>query len=150
MVEEGATMSSMSAGGRALVLGGGGVAGVAWETGLLLGLREAGLDLSQADVFVGTSAGSVVAAQVTSGMSLDELFAALTATESREIADLLSRTAIVRFVLAMAWPGDPQRARAWLGRAALRAKTVPEAERRAVIARRLPTADWPQQRLLIT
>ncbi len=143
-------MSSMSAGGRALVLGGGGVAGVAWETGLLLGLREAGLDLSQADVFVGTSAGSVVAAQVTSGMSLDELFAALTATESGEIADRMSRTAIVRFVLAMAWPGDPQRARAWLGRAALRAKTVPEAERRAVIARRLPTADWPQQRLLIT
>jgi NTE family protein len=143
-------MSSMSAEGRALVLGGGGVAGVAWETGLLLGLREAGLDLSQADVFVGTSAGSVVAAQVTSGTPLDELFAALIATESGEIAARMSRTALVRFVLAMAWPGDSQRARARLGRAALRAKTVPEAERRAVIARRLSTPDWPQQRLLIT
>jgi NTE family protein len=133
-----------------LVLGGGGVAGVAWETGLLLGLREAGLDLSQADVFVGTSAGSVVAAQVTSGTPLDELFAALTATESGEIAARMSWTALVRFVLAMAWPGDPQRARARLGRAALRAKTVSEAERRAVIARRLPTPDWPKRRLLIT
>ena len=57
---------------------------------------------------------------------------------------------LVRFVLAMAWPGDSQRARARLGRAALRAKTVPEAQRRAVIASRLPTPDWPRQRLLIT
>ena len=66
----------MSGGGRALVFGGGGVTGVAWETGLLLGLAEAGLDLSTADVFVGTSAGSVVAAQLTSGVPLEQLYAA--------------------------------------------------------------------------
>jgi NTE family protein len=143
-------MSGMSPGNRALVLGGGGVAGVAWETGLLLGLRDAGIDLTLADSFVGTSAGSVVAAQVTSGRSLDELFAAQTAAGSGEIAARMSRSALLRFVLAMAWPGDPQRARARLGHAALRAKTVPEAERRAVIAARLPTDEWPQRRLLIT
>ena len=132
------------------MLGGGGVAGVAWETGMVLGLREAGIDLSQADTFIGTSAGSVVAAQISSGASLDELFAALTATGSREIPARMSRSALVRFVLAMAWPGDHQRARARLGRAALRAKTVPEAERHEVIAQRLPTHSWPQRRLLIT
>jgi NTE family protein len=138
-----------SGGGKALVLGGGGVTGVAWETGLLLGLAEAGLDLSDADVLVGTSAGSVVAAQVTSGVSLDELFAAQVAEASSEIAARMSGAALIRFMVAMAWPGDPQQARARLGRAALRAKTVPEAQRRAVIASRLPNHEWPQRRLLI-
>ena len=51
---------------RALVLGGGGVTGVAWELGILHGLAEAGVDLTDADLVVGTSAGSVVAAQITS------------------------------------------------------------------------------------
>lgn|SRR5487761_2410096 len=143
-------MSSASGGGRALVLGGGGVTGVAWETGLLLGLAEAGVNLSMADVFVGTSAGSVVAAQVTSGASLDQLYAAQVAAASGEIATRMSGAALVRFMVAMAWPGDPQRARARLGHAAMRAKTIPEVERRAVIASRLPKNDWPQQRLLIT
>lgn len=140
----------MSGGERALVLGGGGVTGVAWETGLLLGLAEVGLDLARAQLFVGTSAGSVVAAQITSGATLDQLYAAQVAALSGEIAARMSRGALLRFVLAMVWPGDPQRARARLGHAALRAKTVPEAERRAVIAHRLPRHEWPEQRLLIT
>ncbi len=46
----------------ALVLGGGGITGIAWEVGLLAGLAEAGVDLSGADLVVGTSAGSVVGA----------------------------------------------------------------------------------------
>jgi NTE family protein len=130
-------------------LGGGGVTGVAWEIGMLLGLARAGLDLSVADLFVGTSAGSVVAAQLTSGASLDQLYEAQLADASGEIAAHMSRAALARFLLAMAWPGDPQRARARLGRAALHAKTVSEAERRGVIEQRLPNRDWPQQRLLI-
>jgi NTE family protein len=141
--------SGMSGGEKALVLGGGGVTGVAWETGLLLGLAEAGLDLTDADVFVGTSAGSVVAAQVTSGLPLNELYAAQVAAASSEIAARMGAAALARFMIAMAWPGDPQRARARLGRAALRARTVPEAERRAVIAKRLPSHGWPARRLLI-
>lgn len=49
---------------RALVLGGGGSVGVAWETGLVAGLAEKGVDLSSADFILGTSAGSVVGAQL--------------------------------------------------------------------------------------
>ena len=60
---------------RAVVLGGGGVTGVAWEVGLLLGLAEADVDLGAADLLVGTSAGSVVAAQVASGVPPKEMFA---------------------------------------------------------------------------
>jgi NTE family protein len=49
---------------RALVLGGGGVVGVAWETALIQGLREGGVDVGEADVVVGTSAGSMVGTRV--------------------------------------------------------------------------------------
>lgn len=141
--------SGPSGGGRALVLGGGGVTGVAWETGLLFGLAEAGIDLTKADLVVGTSAGSVVGAQITSGVSLETLFEAQVASASGEIAARISRTALARYLAASAWPGNRQKARAWIGRAALRAKTVPEEERRRVIAGRVPFQMWPQQRLLI-
>ena len=49
-------------GTSALVLGGGGITGIAWELGILHGLAEAGVDLTEADAVVGTSAGSVVGA----------------------------------------------------------------------------------------
>ena len=42
---------------RALVLGAGGEAGIAWEVGLLAGLAGRGVDLTAADLVVGTSAG---------------------------------------------------------------------------------------------
>jgi NTE family protein len=48
-------------------LGGGGPVGIAWESGLIAGLAEAGIDLSSADFIVGTSAGSVVGAQIAMG-----------------------------------------------------------------------------------
>jgi NTE family protein len=66
---------------RALVLGGGGPVGVAWETGLLAGLTEAGVDLGDADRIVGTSAGSVVGAHLARGDSL----AALVAESERNV-----------------------------------------------------------------
>lgn len=52
---------------RALVLGGGGVIGVAWESGLVIGLREGGVDFSGFDAIVGTSAGAMVGARIASG-----------------------------------------------------------------------------------
>jgi NTE family protein len=108
------------------------------------------VDLTTADLLVGTSAGSVVAAQIAGGSALEELFAAQTAPPTGEIAARLGGATLLRFLVAMIWPGEPQRARARLGRAALRAHTVPEAERRAVIERRLPYHEWPDRRLLIT
>jgi NTE family protein len=132
------------------VLGGGGVTGIAWETGLLAGLLDAGVDLTDADVVVGTSAGSVVGAQVRSGVPLDELFAVQLRDATGEIAARMGFAAMARFVIAAAWPGDVRRARARLGRAAMRARTVPEAVRRAVIEQRLPVREWPERPLLIT
>ena len=75
----------------ALVLGGGGVTGIAWELGILKGLADAGVDLSDADLVVGTSAGSVVGAQVTSGHSLEELYDGQLEPPDQEIGAELGR-----------------------------------------------------------
>jgi NTE family protein len=139
----------MSSGQRGLVLGGGGVTGIAWETGILAGLAAAGIDLTLADVVVGTSAGSVVGAQIRSGVAIEDLYAEQLADPTGEIAARMGLGAMARFVIASMWPGDERRGRARLGRAAVRARTVPEATRRAVIAQRLPSQAWPERRLII-
>ena len=59
---------------HALVLGAGGHAANAWELGVIVGFADAGIDVRNADLFVGTSAGSSVAVQITSGLALEELF----------------------------------------------------------------------------
>ena len=64
---------------RALVLAGGGAAGNAWELGVIAGLSDAGVDVTEADLIIGTSAGSTVAAQITSGTRPAELYAAIIA-----------------------------------------------------------------------
>jgi NTE family protein len=137
-------------GRTALVLGGGGITGIAWEIGMLAGLAEAGLDLTQADVVVGTSAGSVVGAQIRGGTALEDLYAEQLRDATGEIAARMGIGAIARFVLAAMWPGDEHRSRARLGRAALAARTVPEAERRSVIENRLTNLAWPDRTLLVT
>jgi NTE family protein len=134
----------------ALVLGGGGVAGVAWEIGILAGLGAAGLDLTGADTMIGTSAGAVVAAQVTSGVTLDSLYEAQLAPPAGEIAAKTGIRFYGAMVGTMLLSRDPQRFRQRIGAQALKAKTVSEATRREVIANRLPSHEWPDRRLLIT
>ena len=137
-------------GDQALVLGGGGVAGIAWITGLLTGLAVAGQDVTGADVIIGTSAGATVAAQVGSDLSLDELFARQTqpALQSREIPvelDLDKLAADWGEIMTGVTSGEEMLRRA--GAYALAADTVPEAKRRAVIESRLPSRAWPTRRV---
>jgi NTE family protein len=139
--------------GRALVLGGGGVAGVAWETGMLLGLAEAGVDLTDADLVVGTSAGSVVAAQITTGSALPALYERqlVPVEETGELAVDFDTEAFTTTLLELlADRPAPQELRRRLGRIALDADTVPEADRRAVIEGRLAVHAWPARDLLVT
>ena len=136
------------AAGRALVLGGGGVAGIAWITGLLAGLADAGQDATGADVVIGTSAGATVAAQLGSGLPLEVLYArqvdpALQSTEIKADIDLEKFGAELAPYLAAGGGAAPEEALRQLGVFALAAQTVPEADRRAVIASRLPSHDWP-------
>jgi NTE family protein len=137
---------------RALVLGGGGVAGIAWMTGLLAGLAEAGQDVTEADLLVGTSAGAAVAAQVGSGLSLDALFARQTepALQSREISvELDMQKFAVEFGALLTGVTSAQDAQRRMGAYALAAKTVTEAERLAAVGSRLPSPEWPSRRLLL-
>ena len=138
--------------GRALVLGGGGVAGIAWMTGVLAGLAEAGRDVTGADVIVGTSAGSAVAAQLGSGLSLDALFARQVdpALQAREIsAELDMEKVAAEFTALLTGVTSPEDAQRRVGAYALTARTVPEAERLAAVGSRLPSPDWPARRILL-
>lgn len=150
----------MTKGKRALVLAGGGLAGIAWETGVLLGISEQSPEACQvlldSDVLLGTSAGSAVAAQICSGLSLDELFERQVAGETHEIHPGVSVDAIAElFLSAILTPGETKMQKLrQIGAVALdvsrRPEAVSAAVRRSVIARRLPTHDWPQQTLRIT
>lgn len=138
------------------MLAGGGLAGIAWETGILRGIADEAPEAAQAllasDVLLGSSAGATVAAQIGSGVGLDELFARQVAEESHEIdpgVDVDDISAL--FVTAMMTPGATMEEKLQrIGAIALVTDTVAERVRRAVIAHRLPSHDWPQRVLRVT
>ena len=136
---------------KALVLGGGGVTGVAWEVGVIAGLAEHGVDLAGADLVVGTSAGSVVGVDVRSGLGISEFYKRQTAPyDSGEVSAQMGRAVLLQYGLAVALTRKPEVARKRLGRVALRAKTETEAERRRVFEELMPITQWPSARLQIT
>jgi NTE family protein len=136
----------------AVVLGGGGIAGVAWEAGIVIGLRQAGVDLSLADVIVGTSAGSIVGSHVAFGTDMQALAAMSSAragagppaTPAADLDTILNALAPL-FDQAL----DPAEARRRVGATAL-ATAGDEGAYAARIASLLPAAHWPQRRLLVT
>lgn len=153
----------MMAGGepaeRALVLGGGGVAGIAWEAGMLAGLRTAGVDLSDADLIVGTSAGSVVG----SFLAHDGDLAAAVQAMAEQAADRAAGRAggppappadmtavMTAFAILFDPEIEPQEARARVGRLALETPVDGRADRLRAIADWLPDHGWPDRRLLVT
>jgi NTE family protein len=135
---------------RALVLGGGGVTGIAWETGLVAGLAGLGIDLAAADVIIGTSAGSVVGTDIAAGQELEALYQAQLTPPAPEPAARIGWDFIGRLLWDVYTSRDPRRARARIGRWALAVPTMPEAERRKVFEARLPTSAWPSPALKVT
>lgn len=138
---------------RALVLGGGGVTGVAWELGVLSALLDAGIDVVGADLIVGTSAGAAVAAQIT-GAPFEALVTAQLAPETKELAVELDLDALIAiFSLLNDDDLDPDERRAQVGKIALDTDTIEPAARREIIAARLPAGhdgEWPDQAVVIT
>lgn len=133
---------------RALVLGGGGVAGIAWETGVLTGLADGGADVTGADLVVGTSAGSTVAAQITSGVCLQDLFGRLVDPDggSGEWTAPISLASLEQFWIdAVTTTSGALELRKVVGALALDTDIVPEAARRQIIAGRLPNHAWPDR-----
>ncbi len=138
---------------RALVLGGGGITGIAWELGLLHGLARAGVDLTGADLVVGTSAGSVVGSLVrcapAHGTDLAGLYETQLEPPEPGPAARLSGVMIARMAPPFLLPGTAERKRARLGRLALRHPGDGE-ERVEVIRGIVPWEEWPDAALAIT
>jgi len=137
---------------RALVLGGGGVAGVAWEAGMLSGLREAGVDLTTADLIVGTSAGSIVGSFIGHGVDVAEVIERLPADGAAGSAALEVNMNAVMSAFAILFDAgvDPLDARGQVGKLALEAKVNGARERLEDVGRRLPSKEWPTRPLLVT
>ncbi|MFG2296567.1 patatin-like phospholipase family protein [Streptomyces sp. NPDC048603] len=131
--------------GAALVLGGGGLLGGAWTIGMLAGLAQEGVDLTGADLILGTSMGAVTGARLAAGQHLDRLYAAELAGGSPvDVTVTAGQTA--RYLWAALGSRDPERAIRRLGRAALAARTVPEAEVFAAVDTLLDgVRDWPRR-----
>jgi NTE family protein len=153
---------------RALVLGGGGPVGIAWEAGLIAGLLEGGVDLSEADFIMGTSAGSFVGSQLAMGRSAADMAAAIVAEAERHksAADIAKPPAaasagasagerpaapnlmpLMRMMQeASAGTRDPKEVRKEIGAFAMGAKTVDEATFIKSFGRQLSgeqAAGWP-------
>jgi len=158
-----ATGRARGGGERALVIGGGGAAGNAWLIGVIAGLFDAGLDVTEADLIIGTSAGSTAAAQITSATPTELLAGILSAAPqprsgplgsdggrvlNRPMADLLEKTSAI---IAAAEDAADMRRR--MGAAALEMDAASgssgQTERRAAVAARLPSQRWPQRPMLI-
>ncbi|KES08215.1 patatin [Streptomyces toyocaensis] len=131
----------------ALVLGGGGLTAYAWETGVLAGLAEAGVDLAGADVLAGTSAGSLLALDLAAGAAPADLH--------REQADGRRVPLDVDFTLGMTvkylWAAlgsrDPATVVERLGGLALAVRGVREADVFDAIRPHLPVREWPERTL---
>jgi NTE family protein len=128
---------------RILVLGGGGVTGIAWHLGLLCGLQRAGVPLGDADTIIGTSAGSVVGTLLAAGADVEA------AVARQQVPAEPARTGPGRggeWLTAMAVLLDPsvpaQQARAQVGAMAL-AAGLDETRYLARIAELLPVTEWP-------
>ena len=141
---------------RALILAGGGLAGIAWETGILQGIADESPATAQAlldsDILVGTSAGSTVAAQISGPLPLEQLYERQLAATSHELDPGVDIDDIVGlFMSAMSRPSATAREKLRrIGAVAASTPSVPESVRRRVIEQRLPSHDWPRQDLRIT
>jgi NTE family protein len=153
-----------AAGGRALVLGGGGSTGNAWLIGIMAGLHDAGLDVTTADLTIGTSAGSTAAAQIAGATPSGLLAAILTAVPQKRTVPVGSDRGVVstkpvvdhleRIKKIIASSEDAADMRRRMGAAALDMEAAWDGswqtQWRATVASRLPSQDWPQRTMLIT
>lgn len=137
-------------GTRALVLGGGGPVGVAWETGLAAGLDAEGVRLADAGFIVGTSAGSIVGSQLALGRPLQEMLATQLAPEMAERPRMIRGPIdlsglMLYFRKLYAGELSLEQFRAEVGAFALAADTVSEEEWLATFGSVNMLVEWPER-----
>jgi NTE family protein len=136
---------------RALVLSGGGRAGAAWMLGLIAGLREIGVDLADADLVVGTSAGARTGAPLATG-AVEQAIRACGSPGlpfARTYASLPDFVAAARPIFASA--ADELEAARQIAKLGPLGPGLPSAaERRKEVAAFLPVRTWPGKALKIS
>ncbi|MGW3621360.1 patatin-like phospholipase family protein [Micromonospora arida] len=125
------------------VLGGGGVAGIAWEVGILTGLADEGVTVTPEATLIGTSSGAVVGAQLTSGTPLAELFERQRRGVAHETSPALGLLHLLRLARAQLFARSPEQAARRLGRLALAARIDDPSRQRRTAEARLPNHAWP-------
>ncbi|WP_406033448.1 patatin-like phospholipase family protein [Nocardioides sp. NBC_00163] len=142
---------------RALVLGGGGSAGNAWLIGVIAGLHDGGLDVTEADLIIGTSAGATAAAQFGGASPADLLDAILSAPTPQATSGPrgpISSAHLERTDAIIAASADLPDMRRRIGADAIElAEAAGAAGRerwRETVAARLPSPHWPESRILLT
>lgn len=137
---------------RAVVLGGGGVTGLAWEIGVLEGLREDGIDLNDnARVLFGTSAGAFAATLVASGADIKRRFDDQFEDDAIEIAITMAPDLALQYQEAVDSSGsDAISLSKAYGQIARSSKTVTTDARLKVVRHRLGTDKWPSKQLRLT
>ena len=145
----------------ALVLGGGGSAGHAWTIGVIAGLAEAGIDMTEAaDLVIGTSSGATAAAQVRGGIPPAELLASILSQPVPPVgqnrptppgppmATVFERMRAIGAAAISA--ADLQRAMGAFGLESDAALGPAAAEHwRAMVAARLPRQQWPDRPMIV-
>ena len=134
---------------RAFVLAGGGATGIAWEAGIIIGLRDGGIDVRDADTMIGTSAGSMVAAHLRVGTDEGNAFTRIQEGAPLASYGRLGAADAARYLRASLHL-DKSRGRALVGRAALTAHTTTEEDWLRAIGLGLVGKPWPERRLLVT
>lgn len=143
-------MTTTWQGGRALVLGGGGRTGTAWMAGLAAGLRSAGVDLAEADLVVGTSAGAIVGAVLASGQHIARFGTQPPADADDTDHAVDSEQLRVVFTALMDTRVDVSVRRRRVGELAVAAKTRSEEAVLANLGVLLGVEEWPERALRIT
>ena len=153
---------------RALVLGGGGSTGNAWLIGVIAGLADGGLNLGDADLVIGTSAGATAAAQLAGALPAD-LQAATVAAPARSMpahsapapgdagrrglaGSTINHLERTDGIIASSLDAADMRRRMGAGALELPGSSDPSVQARwqATVASRLPRQEWPEHRILLT
>ena len=139
-----------------MILAGGGYVASSWEIGVVTGLADAGLDLRDADLFVGTSAGARVALDLTTGQSLEDIYRRRVEPGGPPPARPADAGPAIDWARIRAGVEAAKQAGGSIteilrryGALALEVAVDTGSDRRAGVAAQLPLSAWPAQRVLI-
>lgn len=141
----------MSTNQKALVSSGGGTAGGAWMLGIIDALHSADVDLGDADLIVGTSAGARVGAVLATG-ALDHALGLYRRSDHPRLETRVPLDAFVAAAMRIMseFPDRQEAAKRIANLEPLGSTLVTAEDRQCMVAAQLPVQTWPEKRVAIT